>query len=184
MKVEFCKIRGTWREVADAARTTINKYAGKGEPSVAWKRKMLLCEHSPIRLMQVHIKLIDIPSWVSVHLVRHKIGIEHWVSTQRSDRTGVDRNKLPQDTPVNHEMLMNVQALLNISKKRLCNCAADKTIDAWVMVVDAVSEIDPVLAEACVPECVHRGFCPEYKSCGFDKTDIYFAKMVNYRKVK
>ena len=60
-------------------------------PTAAWKKKILLAEHSPIRLMQFAWKWSDLPYWVSVHIVRHKIGIEHFVSTQRTDRTGVDR---------------------------------------------------------------------------------------------
>ena len=48
MRVEL-KILGTWRDVANAARTTIGQEAGEGEPSSKWKRRMLLAEHSPIR---------------------------------------------------------------------------------------------------------------------------------------
>ena len=47
--LEFYGTRSTWRDVADAARTTINREAGAGEPSAAWKKRMLLAEHSPIR---------------------------------------------------------------------------------------------------------------------------------------
>lgn len=49
MNVKFLGKRGSWRDVADSARTTINKEAGEKEPSSNWKRRMLLCEHSPIR---------------------------------------------------------------------------------------------------------------------------------------
>ena len=97
------KVIGSWRDVADAARTTIGMDAGSGKVSSEWKTKMLKAEHSPIRKMSVSFTWVNIPSWVSVHFVRHKFGIEHFVSTQRSDRTGVDRNKKPQDSPVNHE---------------------------------------------------------------------------------
>jgi len=46
---EILGIRGSWRDITDSARTTVNKEAGKKEPSSNWKRRMLLCEHSPIR---------------------------------------------------------------------------------------------------------------------------------------
>jgi hypothetical protein len=32
MKLQFVEIKGTWREVADAARTTVHLAAGQGEP--------------------------------------------------------------------------------------------------------------------------------------------------------
>ena len=47
--VKFLKVKGTWREVADAARTTIRQDEGTGEPSARWKKRILLAEHSPIR---------------------------------------------------------------------------------------------------------------------------------------
>ena len=35
------------------------------------------CERSPIRTQMFWIEMKGIPSFVSVHLVRHKIGVEH-----------------------------------------------------------------------------------------------------------
>ena len=48
-RIAFLKTKGTWREVADAARTTIRQSEGEGEPSSRWKKRILLAEHSPIR---------------------------------------------------------------------------------------------------------------------------------------
>ena len=42
-------------------------------PSMEWKEKLIKSEHSPIRTLWFGFKL-EIPYWVSVHLVRHKIG--------------------------------------------------------------------------------------------------------------
>jgi hypothetical protein len=167
MNTEFFRMKGTWRDVADSARTTIGKAAGKGEPSNAWKKRILLAEHSPIRQLLFKWKWEELPYWVSVHMVRHKIGIEHWVSTSRTDRTGIVRDGLPQDHPVAHECEANAQALITISRKRLCKQAAKETTEAWQLVIDKLSEVDPIVASVCVPECVYRGFCPEFKSCGF-----------------
>jgi len=36
MQVKLLGIKGTWREVADAARTTAHKEPGIGEPSSGW----------------------------------------------------------------------------------------------------------------------------------------------------
>lgn len=155
-----------WRQVADSARTTIGMEAGNGEPSRKWKKTILHAEHSPIRQLIFRWRWYDIPSWVSVHFVRHKFGVEHYIQTQRTDRTGVDRTKLTQDNPIIHECVANAQAIINISRKRLCSCASPETRDAWKMVLAEIKTVCPELVECCVPECVYRGFCPEFKSCG------------------
>ena len=89
--LKYFKTRFKWRDVADAARTTIRMEEGDKEPSSAWKRRILLSEHSPIRQMMFQWKWVNLKYWVSVHFVRHKIGIEHFVSTQRTDRTEIGR---------------------------------------------------------------------------------------------
>lgn len=38
-------------------------------------------EHSPIRTQLFWIEMLNIPTFVSVHLVRHKIGVEHFVQS-------------------------------------------------------------------------------------------------------
>jgi hypothetical protein len=154
---------------------------GTGEPKDSWKRKMLYAEHSPIRLLHYKWKWIDIPYCSSVHFVRHKQGIEHWVKTSRSDRTGIDRHTLPQDNPVNHTCEATAQAMINISRKRLCTCASKETRDAWKLVIEGLREIEPLLADVCVPECVYRGFCPEYKSCGWIDSIEGQLRLAKYR---
>jgi hypothetical protein len=179
VKIVNIKRIGSWRDVADAARTTINMEPGKGEPSDKWKKQMLLAEHSPIRKLRISAKFVDLPYWISVHLVRHKIGIEHFVRTQRTDRTGVDRSELPQGALVEHEIDVNYQAVMTISRKRTCGQAAEETRMAWQSLLGAILKIEPVLFDACAPECVYRGFCPEFKSCGYD----YKKDFEEYRRV-
>lgn len=171
----------TWRDVADAARTTIRMDEGDREPSPSWKRRILLSEHSPIRQMMFRWKWTNLPYWVSVHFVRHKIGIEHYVSTQRTDRTGVDRTEAPQSTPVDHECFANAQALIFISRKRLCRQASPETTRAWRLVLDAVKACEPELHSVCVPECVYRGFCPEFKPCGYSDSEAFNQALAAYR---
>ncbi len=181
LTLNYFKTRFTWRDVADAARTTIRMEEGKKEPSRAWKRRMLLAEHSPIRQMMFQWKWANLPYWVSVHFVRHKIGIEHYVSTQRTDRTGVSREEAPQSALVMHECFANAQALIFISRKRLCRHASPETTAAWRMVLDEVKTREGELWEACVPECVYRGFCPEFKSCGYADTPAFQKALATYR---
>ena len=179
--LKYFKSRFAWRDVADAARTTIHMEEGDKEPSSAWKRRILLSEHSPIRQMVFKWKWLNLKYWVSVHFVRHKIGIEHFVSTQRTDRTGVDRNEIPQSAAVDHECFANAQALIFISRKRLCRQASAETTQAWKMVLDEVRKAEPELFSVCVPECVYRGFCPEFKSCGYAQTDAFQEAVEAYR---
>jgi hypothetical protein len=51
------------------------------------------------------------------------------------------------------------------------------------MVIDALAEKEPELASCCVPECVYRGFCPEFKSCGFAGTQAHAKAVEAYRRV-
>lgn len=179
--IGWIKYTNNWSEVKEAARTTINKEGSGAVPSDSWKKTILLAEHSPIRLIHVKWKWKDLKSWISVHFVRHKFGIEHWVTTQRSDRTGVDRDKSPQSTPVSHQCDANAQALIFISRRRLCNQAAPETRAAWIEVKDEIEALDPVLASVMVPECIYRGFCPEFKSCGYVNTPEYAERLKEYR---
>lgn len=126
MQIDLFKHEDNWQDIKDSAMNTINKTTGK-YPDSEWKRRLILSEHSPIRRMHFYWRWKGLKSWVSVHMVRHKIGIEHWVSTQRSDRTGVSRDELPQGALVNHACEADAQALINISRKRLCSCASPET---------------------------------------------------------
>lgn len=179
--IEWFRYRDNWMNVKEAARTTISK-DGPGEyPSHTWKKTILLAEHSPIRLIRVQWKWKNLKSWISVHFVRHKFGIEHWVTTQRSDRTGIDRDKSPQDTPVSHQCEANAQALIFISRRRLCSQAAPGTRLAWLEVKKNVEAVDPELASVMVPECIYRGFCPEFHTCGWVNTPEYAERLKEYR---
>lgn len=179
MTIDIFEHDDNWQRIKDATMNTIGKTTGS-YPTSEWKRKLIMSEHSPIRLMKFYWRWKDIPYWVVMHLVRHKIGIEHWVTTQRTDRTGIDRNALPQGALVNYACEADAQALINISRKRLCNCAAKETREAWQMLKDKVAEVEPELASCMVRECIYRGFCPEMFPCGYWKTDAYERERDEY----
>ncbi len=180
MKIDIFHHDDNWQEVKDSTMNTIGKTTGK-YPSSDWKLRLLFSEHSPIRRLKFYWRWVDLFYWVSVHFVRHKFGIEHWVSTQRTDRTGIDRDSIPQNAPVRHACEANAQALINISRRRLCNCAAPKTREAWLLVKDEVAKVAPELARCMVRECVYRnGLCPEMKTCGFYKTDAFKKELAEY----
>lgn len=180
--IKYTKYEDVWTEVKGAARTTIGRDGNGHAPDSRWKKAILLAEHSPIRLIRFRWKWQGLRSWVSTHFVRHKIGIEHWVQTQRSDRTGVNRDANRQDVPVSHMCEADAQALINISRKRLCTQASPETRAAWNEVKEEVDKVDPVLASVMVPECIYRGFCPELKPCGYADTEAYRKALAAYRE--
>ena len=76
----------SWKRALNAARRTIGKAPLAKEPSKSWEAKMLLAEHSPIRLVEFDWTWKDIMQWVTTHLVRHHEGCEKFVHSQRGDR--------------------------------------------------------------------------------------------------
>jgi hypothetical protein len=71
-----------------------------------------------------------------------------------------------------------------ISRRRLCAQASPETRAAWKLVIDELAKAEPELAACCVPDCVYRGFCPEFKSCGFADTPAYAEAVKRYRTVE
>ena len=176
----------TWKRALNAARRTIGKEPIDKEPSKSWEAKILLAEHSPIRLVEYEWTWKDLKQWVSVHFARHHEGCEKFVHTQREDRRKLDvpRDELPQGSLNDMDMVANAQALINISRKILCSCASPETRTAWKQVKEAIRQIDPVMADKMVPECVYRGFCPEWmKSCGYYNSKKYKKERKTYLKV-
>ena len=182
--IKWSEYDDVWLKVKRAARTTVSKEGGGKYPPDSWKKNILLAEHAPIRKIKFSWKWCNLKSWVSVHVVRHWLGIIHFVTTQRTDRTGVDRDNAPQSTLVEHEAEANAQALINISRKRLCNTASNETREAWIEVKEEVKKYDDVLASVMVKECIYRGFCPEMNNgCGYAKTEAYKKELEEYRKL-
>ena len=183
MNVKLTNVKGTWNEVVNRARTTVNKSEIDKEPSDDFKRKILRAEHSPIRGLIFCFKVTNLKSWVATHLVRHHVGVEKWVRTQRTDRTGLDRNEIPQGAEVEMEIEANTQALINMARKRLCSQASPETREVMIAMKKEVEKVDPIVADVMVKECVYRGYCPEMWSCGYDKTDKFKEEVEKYRKV-
>ena len=165
MKTKLLKIKGDWKEVVDDARSTVSKPPLGHAPSIGFKRRMLIAEHSPIRDISVKWKWTDIPSWVATHFVRHKW--ECFVKSQRTDRTGIDRNKLPQDAAVDFTGEANCQHLIDTMRKRLCFQAAKETREYAEDLKLTLYPYEPELSDVLVPNCVYRGGCPEMNPCGW-----------------
>lgn len=165
MKTEILKIKGDWEEVVNDCRATVGKEALGKEPSQKFKRDILISEHSPIRDIQIKWRWRDIKSWVATHWVRHKW--ECFVKTQRTDRTGINRDELPQDAPVDFTGDANTQALIDTMRKRLCYQASPETRKYAEDLKVAIHAVEPEISDVLVPNCVYRCGCPELQSCGY-----------------
>lgn len=165
IKTKILKVKGDWKEVLNDCRFTVNKEPLDKEPSEQFKKEILIAEHSPIRNIIFKWEWLQIPHWVVVHYVRHKW--EKFVSTQRTDRTGVDRRKLVQNEPQNMRGEANTQHLIDTMRKRLCYCASPETRECAESLKSEIEKDYPEIAKVLVPNCIYRGGCPEMVGCGY-----------------
>lgn len=155
-----------WMAVKERALVTVGLKA-KNAPDDVWKKDILEARHSPIRRLRFSFLIEDLPSWVSVHLCRH-VHAQPYVKSQRNDRqTEYDRNKAPQDSPVNMIWDMTGEELLIIANKRLCaQASAETQAVVWQMCQQVVAfcpEFEPFLVPMCE---YHNGKCHEMHPCG------------------
>lgn len=163
-----------WTEVKRRALVTVG-LKPVNPPTSDWCHDILEARHSPIRYLQFSFYLHNIPTWVATHLVRH-VHAQPYVKSQRNDRQkGYDRNKAPQDAPVDMILDMNAEELMNIMNKRLCFQASPETREVVSKMQTAVLTECPEFQGLLVPMCVyHGGKCHEMKPC---------KEMAAYRKV-
>lgn len=168
VKTELLEFNVNWNSIKRACLRTIGLEAGDKEPPKAWKRKLLICRHSPIRKGSITWKWPEIPFFAMGHFVRHNVGCTPFVQTSRSDRTNTPREERSQMAPVSMEMDANLQSLLNISERRLCLCADSITRSYWEDLIQVIEKYDDDIAWACVPQCVRAGSCVEpFSECKF-----------------
>lgn len=152
--------------VKQCTLNTVGKETTKA-PTEEWIKRLVEAEHSPIRELWFGIKM-EIPYWVSVHFVRHHIGVNHYVQTQRDDRTNdsTSRSDKPQGEMVSHIMSINAQELIQMAHKRLCNQASLETRQVMREICDEVIKVAPYMKGVLVPLCVYRGGrCTEMFPC-------------------
>lgn len=87
-------------------------------------------------------------------------------------------------TPTDLCGIMNAEAIMNMSEKRLCSRASKETREIWEQVLREVAKVDPDLVKFCVKPCVsHGGICRESKCCGYNKSKIGEIEIENYKKL-
>lgn len=165
-KVNVIKFDVDWLEIKNLCRKTISMADSSIEPNSTWKRKLLIAEHSPLRHSLITIEINDVPFYVMGHLVRHHVGVTPYVTTSREDRTNIPRDERKQTDLVSMRMDLNIQSLINISRKRLCNQADKTTQIVWLEVIKEIAKYDEDIAWACVPEGIRTCGCPEkFSNC-------------------
>ena len=81
-----------WKRVKNHCRTTDNKEFTENEATDTFKKKLLISEHTPIRLLEFDWSWKGIYYWLSTEWSRHKF--EKFISSQRDDRL-IDNIHLP-----------------------------------------------------------------------------------------
>ncbi|MDX1284816.1 MAG: FAD-dependent thymidylate synthase [Draconibacterium sp.] len=202
MKAKLNWWSDNWEHILNGCRSTLGKGETNKQPSSQFKQKLILSEHSPIRKLCFDITIKNLKSWASVHLVRHKHGIEHMVQSQRDDidknitkqkeldesywneikalyaKLGIevseDRDASPQSMLIQHNIFVNAQCILNICKKRFCTSAHPYTRKLAEEISISIADVCVELYNACVPNCVYRGgICHEFKQCGYNQTELF-----------
>ena len=166
---KITKVNADWTDVKNECRNTVNKEATEKEPTIDFKRKILISEHSPIRLIEIKWRWEGIKSWISVHFARHWLGWDKWISTQRNDRTGVDIGRSRHNKPVNYDGKGNAQALINVARFRLCNSAHPETRAYMEDLKESIHEFEPELSDVMQRNGIYRGGCPEFNPCPYWK---------------
>ena len=168
---EIIKIKGDWEEVVNDCRMTVSKGELGHEPSKEFKKAILISEHDPIRDIEVKFRWANIKYWVAMHWKTHI-----WRSrtnTQRNDRQdNYDRNKAPQDSPVEFIGDANAQHLIDTMRKRLCFMASSETRKYAEDLKETLRQVEPELSDVLVPNCIYRCGCPENGKCKFFKDAI------------
>lgn len=156
-----------WMEVKRRALITVGK-TPMDKPRYEWKHRILEARHSPIRYLVYSFQIMGIPSWVATHLVRHHVGFQPYVRSQRNDRQDeYDRNAARQDAPVDMIIDINAEALQVLANKRLCMLAAEETRRVVEKMCALAEDHTPEFDGLLVPACVHQGSkCHEMMPCG------------------
>ena len=174
MEVTFKRLVGP-EYMVPAMRVTTGKdmYTQK-MPSLETWHKMILSEHSSHRSVVYRVYIEDIPFYNHVHLVRHSQGVTFNVYSQRDDE-GIEettlRDEIPQGTLINMFFDANVQALINIARKRLCH-KSHRTTQNFVKKLKMAliyngDDYDKLLGELLMKPCSWwPGLCSEPQPCG------------------
>lgn len=166
-KTKFNWFGDDWRRVKNHCRTTDNKEFTENEATDTFKKKLLISEHSPIRLLEFDWSWKRIYYWLSTEWSRHKF--EKFISSQRDDRLKDDipRGEKPQNALVNFDGYANMQNLIDTWRKRLCFMATKEARELAEDFKIELHKTHPIESDVLVPSCIYRLGCPEFSTCGY-----------------
>ena len=165
MKTNINKFENDWIDIKNKCRTTVNKDHTDNIPNTEFKTKLLISEHSPCRLLKVNWIWKSIKSWVATHWSRHKW--ECFIGTQRTDRTGINRDEETQGSLITFEGEANAQNLIDTFRKRLCYQSSPETRELAEDFKKTIKDTEHELSDVLVPNCIYRCGCPEFTECGY-----------------
>lgn len=180
-KTIFNFISDDWKRIKNHCRTTDNKDFTENEATDLFKKKLLISEHSPIRLLEFDWSWKSICYWLSTEWSRHKF--EKFISSQRDDRLvdNIPRGDKPQKALVNFDGYANMQNLIDAWRKRLCKQATDEARELAEDFKLSLHKTNPFESDVLVPNCVYRGSCPEFHPCGFWAEFLKYCKDNNLK---
>ena len=86
--------------------------------------------------------------------------------TNKERANEIARTLIPIGVATECSFACNLEGLINLANKRLCN-RAERPIHILVkMMVNEVIAVEPRYKEFLVPQCKKLGYCPEMKGCG------------------
>lgn len=161
-----------WQLIADMAAFTQGMKSF--EINEQFLRDAIISRHSIIRAAIFRITVFGIPYFSHVHFVRHSVGHDHFVRSQRPDSmnpVGYNRETAPQNAPVDWSDIINMEALFTMMGRRLCKQADPVTRSVaqeikWSFLNHRDAFMN-LVGEYCLPLCEWMGgYCPEtFRSC-------------------
>ena len=86
--------------------------------------------------------------------------------TNKERANEIARTLIPIGVATECSFACNLEGLINLANKRLCNRAEQPIHILVKMMVNEVIAVEPRYKEFLVPQCKKLGYCPEMKGCG------------------
>lgn len=174
MKVSFNRLVGPEYMVPVMRATQGNDMYTPKMPKLDTWYKMILSEHSSDRAVKYRVFVEDIKYYGHVHIIRHNVGVEPHVYSQRDDngtQLTTDRDNIPQGALINMCLDINVQAIVTMARKRMCHkshrVCQDFMKKLKCSLIYEGDAYDKVLGNLMMPPCSWwRGYCAEPTPCG------------------
>jgi hypothetical protein len=130
-----------------------------------WKIKALLSEHSILYFSEIVLE-VEMQYKTAIHLKTHNKskGFYLLMQSQRPDWTDKPRDP---DAIIKTILTVNPAALIDISRKRMCNTTAKHTQSQWHAIINHIRVTEPEIADACMANCEYRKQCTEFETCGY-----------------